>query len=77
MQNRLIEERIERDLLDAVDSCRAGIMDTIHLELCDAPNWKFIRARLLRCFGDRGLSGRITEILNTTVTADGASNDIR
>ena len=57
-------ERIERPMLDAVSSCRAGVLDTFELELGEHPNWKFIRARLLRAFGDRGLAGRIVEILN-------------
>jgi len=57
-------ERIQRSMLDAVRSCQAGVMDTFELEFSDSPNWKNIRSRLLRCFGDRGLSARITEILD-------------
>jgi hypothetical protein len=65
MQNEVFRERIERNLLDAVRSCQSGVMDTFELELGeDTDKWKFIRSRLLRAFGDRGLSARIVEILD-------------
>lgn len=77
MQNEYVRKRVEQNMLDAVNSCRAGVMDTIDLELGDSPNWKFIRARLLRCFGDRGLSGRISDILNATFGAEGGCGGLR
>jgi hypothetical protein len=60
----LKRDRMERNLLDATRSCQGGVMDTFELELGDSPHWKSIRSRLLRCFGDRGLSARIIEILD-------------
>ena len=59
-------ERIEQNILDAVNSCRGGVMDIFQIEIGpENPAWKLIRARLLRAFGDGGLTGRIAEILNT------------
>lgn len=71
MQNENSQlERIKRNCLDAVSSCRGGVMDTFELELGDSPNWGAIRARLLRVFGDRGLAGRITEILDAEFSGE-------
>lgn len=68
-------ERIERRMLDAVKSCQTGVLDTFELELGDSPNWRNIRGRLLRCFGDRGLAANIIEILGDEL--DLRSNDLR
>jgi hypothetical protein len=57
-------ESIQRQMLDAVRTCQAGVMDTFELEFNNSPNWQSVRSRLLRSFGDRGLSGRIIEILD-------------
>jgi hypothetical protein len=66
VQNEKLEKsRLERNVLDAVDLCRAGVLDTFELELGDNTNWQSIRARLLRSFGDRGLVGRIHEIMES------------
>jgi hypothetical protein len=51
-----------RSLLEAINSCRANVLDTIQVELGDQPNWSYVRSRLLRCFGDQGLTGRALEI---------------
>lgn len=56
--------RIGLRISDSIKSCQAGVMDTFELELRDMPNWRQIRSRLLRCFGDRGLIGRVEEILD-------------
>jgi hypothetical protein len=65
------KERIEQSIFDAVDNCRAGVLATFELHLGDEPDWKSIRAMLLRSFGDRGLSGRISEVLNNEFAAIG------
>jgi hypothetical protein len=57
-------DRIKRNVLDAVRTCQAGVLDTLEMELGDSSNWKLIRSRLLRSFGDRGLAGRVIEILS-------------
>lgn len=58
------KDQLEQEILLAINACRATVLDTCELELGVRPSsWKFIRSRLLRCFGDRGLSGKVREIL--------------
>lgn len=61
---KLKMERVRRGIDDAIGSVRGIVMDTFESELGGSPNWQVIRARLLRAFGDRGLSARIAEILD-------------
>lgn len=65
MRTAVNRERLERNILEAVSSCRSGVLDTFELELGETANWKFARSRLLKVFGDRGLAGRIAEILTS------------
>ena len=62
--NESLRERLERRLLDVIDQYRSMILDPIEQEVGSHPNWKYLRGRLLKALGDRGMSGRITEILN-------------
>ena len=54
---------LERQLLEVIDQYRSMIIDPIEQEMGDSPNWLYIRSRLLKALGDRGLSGRIREIV--------------
>jgi hypothetical protein len=60
-------KRIKRPILDAVSTCQAGVLDTLEMELGDKPNWNLVRSRLLRSFGDRGLTGRVLKILGSDI----------
>ena len=60
-----VKERLERRLLDVIDQYRSMILDPIEQELGSNPNWKYLRGRLLKALGDRGISGRIVEVLNS------------
>ena len=57
------KSQLERQLLEVVDLYRSMIIDPIEQEMGDSPNWQYIRSRLLKALGDRGLSGRIREIV--------------
>ena len=46
-----------------VEQVRSLILDDIELELGESPRWPYIRSRLLKYLGDRGLEGRIVETL--------------
>lgn len=59
------KKRIEERIMDVVDQYRSMIIDPIEQEMGHSPNWKYIRSRLLKALGDRGLSGRIREVLNS------------
>ncbi len=65
MQPTFIKARLERDLLSVVDQYRSFIIDPIEQELGKSKNWNYIRSRLLKALGDRGLAGRIREVLDT------------
>ena len=51
-------------LIDAVSFCRSLVIDAVEFEIGDHPCWVQLRSRLLRAFGDKGLSRRISEIMN-------------
>lgn len=57
-QNKVLEQRI----LEVVDQYRSMILDPCEQELGGSKNWKYLRSRLLKCLGDRGLAGRISQI---------------
>ncbi|TVQ79815.1 MAG: hypothetical protein EA369_04010 [Bradymonadales bacterium] len=67
-------EHLQKYLLDAVSTCRANILDTFEVELSESPNWRFVRLRLLKAFGDRGLEGRVKQVFNQE-QLDGPSYD--
>ncbi len=58
-------ERAKRNTFDAVNSCRSNIMDIIEFLHGDEPHWENTRAKILRAFGDRGLTARLIEIIDT------------
>jgi hypothetical protein len=52
-----------QEIREEVRRCLARVMDDCELEIGDSPRWKFFRSRLLKLFGDRGLEGRVIEIM--------------
>ncbi len=65
MQKNENDQQLERQLMDVIDQYRSFIIDPIEQEMEGNPNWLYLRARLLKALGDRGLAGRIREILNS------------
>ncbi|OFZ54734.1 MAG: hypothetical protein A2428_00920 [Bdellovibrionales bacterium RIFOXYC1_FULL_54_43] len=47
----------------AIDLCRSTVLDAVELEMGDSPAWPPLRGRILRAFGDKGLTRRIIQIL--------------
>ncbi len=64
MLQKTTVSQLERQLLEVIDLYRSMIIDPIEQEMGDSPNWQYIRSRLLKALGDRGLSGRIREIVS-------------
>ncbi len=65
MKNTEIQkDRIERGLLESLDFYRGLVLDSVEQELGGTEKWPYLRGRLLKALGDRGLAGRIREILN-------------
>jgi len=56
-------------ILDAIHDCRTSVMHAIEMEVPVEHDWSVIRSKVLRAFGDRGLTMRITEIINESSTA--------
>lgn len=56
----------ELALMEAISRARAAILDTFELELGEASNWRTLRARVLRIFGERGLEGQIRAITSAS-----------
>jgi hypothetical protein len=54
-------------ILEAVSLYRSIVMDAVEMEVGDSPDWPALRKRLLRAFGDKGLSRRVVEILTGEV----------
>jgi hypothetical protein len=76
MYENINKEKLEKRILDVVDQYRSLVIDPIEQEVGDSPNWKYIRSRLLKALGDRGLAGRISEILNDEFRIQGGAGGI-
>jgi len=64
-----VETEIEKkcdEIREEVRRCMARVLDDCEFEFGDSPKWKFFRSRMLRLFGDRGLEGRVIEIMGGT-----------
>jgi hypothetical protein len=68
------KETLEHRLMDVLDQYRSMIIDPVEQELGNSPNWQYLRSRLLKALGDRGLAGRIREVLNIEFEIVGDSN---
>lgn len=62
---RTTEEALKRQIIDVVDQYRSMILDPVEQEMGDSPSWKYVRSRLLKALGDRGLAGRLLEVIHT------------
>ena len=58
---------MQKELVEETRRCMARVMDDCELELGDSPRWIFLRSRLLRIFGERGLEGKIISIISLNV----------
>ncbi|MGZ3781533.1 MAG: hypothetical protein ACXVCY_12850 [Pseudobdellovibrionaceae bacterium] len=63
MQSENLKTRLEKGTLEMVDLYRGIILDTVEQEVGTSSNWQFIRTRLLKALGDRGLAGRLCELI--------------
>lgn len=57
-------EVLKQKLMAAIDEYRPAIMEPVEQALIGSSTWNYLRGRLLNALGDRGLAGRIREILN-------------
>lgn len=62
MVERRQQQTVEK-VLEALDFYRSLILDSVEQEFADSPRWPYLRSRLLRALGDRGLANQIREIM--------------
>ena len=54
------------EVSEAIDFYRGIVLDICEQAFESDPSWKYLRSRILKAFGDRGLEGRLTAILTKT-----------
>ncbi|MBL7672062.1 MAG: hypothetical protein JNM39_16360 [Bdellovibrionaceae bacterium] len=59
----LPEHQKQQQVLEAISFYRGLILDAVENELSETQAWPSTRSRLLRLLGDRGLEGKVREIL--------------
>ena len=57
-----------QQVLEAISFYRGLILDAVENELSDTQTWPSTRSRLLKLLGDRGLEGKLREILGVPNT---------
>ncbi|MGZ3775208.1 MAG: hypothetical protein ACXVCY_15050 [Pseudobdellovibrionaceae bacterium] len=67
MQN--CQKQLE-NIIEEVSRCRSRVMDDCEIEFGDSLRWNLFRSRLLRIFGERGLEGKIIEIMSAEETCE-------
>ena len=71
MQNtNVLKLRLEARLCEAIDELRPLVLDPVEQQIGGEPAWKFVRLRLLNCLGDRGLRGKIKDILDSEISSE-------
>ena len=58
-------ENKSREIFETINFYRGLILDLIEQELSESKNWSYVRSRLLKALGDKGLEGRLRSILES------------
>ena len=74
MYQQELQQRLIKSTVEIVDFYRGIVLDTVEQELGSSANWSFIRARLLKALGDRGLSGRLRESIEIEFKKNQSNN---
>ena len=53
-----------KELLELLSFYRGMVLDACEQELGDSPRWEFLRSRLLKIFGNRGMEEKIVLIMS-------------
>jgi len=57
--------KVKNEVLESVAYFAGLTLDVFEAQMGHTKEWPFIRSRLLKIFGDRGLKGRVEEIFNS------------
>ncbi len=68
------KQRLERHLIETVDYYRGLCLDLAEQQFGGTDEWPFVRARLLKLWGDRGLTGRLIEVIRRELSGSVGEN---
>lgn len=63
-------KRIIKDVADAIGLYRGLLVDAIEADCGSSDSWRYLRSRVLKLLGPRGLEGRILGILTNPSVPD-------
>jgi hypothetical protein len=61
---------IQTRILEIMDFYRGVILDAVEQEIGESCQWPFLRSRLLKALGDRGLVGKVLAELDKYVESE-------
>lgn len=59
------ESKVKSQVLESISYFGGLTLDVFEAQMGHTKEWPFIRSRLLKIFGDRGLKGRVSEIFDS------------
>jgi hypothetical protein len=64
-------DQAEAEIASAINDARAEVLNAIEQEVGKSERWEMIRKRILKAFGDRGLTGRVWAVMGYTDNEEG------
>ncbi|MGE3758338.1 MAG: hypothetical protein AB7H97_11310 [Pseudobdellovibrionaceae bacterium] len=58
------KKKYSKKIIEEIRRSRGFTLDIVELVLGDSPEWKMVRSRLLKIFGERGLEQRVLQIFS-------------
>lgn len=68
--NQIKTQKLEDNLRATIGLYRGLVLDACEAELANQQQWSYLRSRLLKLLGDRGLEGKIFAILKDEVVTE-------
>lgn len=59
------KKKYTQKIIEEIRRSRGFTLDIVELVLGDSPEWKMVRSRLLKIFGERGLEQKILQIMTS------------
>lgn len=59
-----VKRKYTQKIIEEIRRSRGFTLDVVELVIGDSPEWKMVRSRLLKIFGERGLEQKILEIMS-------------
>lgn len=68
--NQIQTQKLEDNLRATIGLYRGLVLDACEAELANQQQWSYLRSRLLKLLGDRGLEGKIFSILKDEIVTE-------